>query len=132
MWSRRDVQGSSLRQGLSLSCGNHSNVSKGNALISKILQENNINFETEKKFADCKDKGVLPFDFYVEDSYLIEYDGIQHYQETMYDYEYTHAHDLIKNNWCKEKGIPLIRIPYTHFDNLCLEDLMLDTSKFII
>lgn len=128
----RDVLGSSLRQGLSLSCGNHSNVSKGNALISKILQENNINFETEKKFADCKDKGVLPFDFYVEDSYLIEYDGIQHYQETMYDYEYTHAHDLIKNNWCKEKGIPLIRIPYTHFDNLCLEDLMLDTSKFII
>ena len=40
--------------------------------------------------------------------------------------------DAFKNNWCKEHKIPLIRIPYTHYDNLCLEDLKLETSKFII
>ena len=25
-----------------------------------------------------------------------------------------------------------IRIPYTHYDDLCLEDLLLETSSFII
>ena len=32
----------------------------------------------------------------------------------------------------KENNIPLIRIPYTHLQDLCLEDLQLETSKFII
>jgi len=39
---------------------------------------------------------------------------------------------MIKNQWCKNNNIPLIRIPYTHLQNLCLEDLQLETSKFII
>ena len=42
-----------------------------------------------------------------------------------------YKHDLIKSKWCKENNIPLIRIPYTHFDNLCLNDLLLETSNFI-
>ena len=37
----------------------------------------------------------------------------------------------IKNQWCKDNNIPLIRIPYTHLNNLCIEDLILETSKFI-
>ena len=40
--------------------------------------------------------------------------------------------DTYKNQWCKENNIPLIRIPYTHLNDLCLEDLLLETSKFII
>lgn len=40
--------------------------------------------------------------------------------------------DEYKNNWCKEHHIPLIRIPYTHKNNLCLEDLLLETSKFVV
>jgi len=39
---------------------------------------------------------------------------------------------MIKNQWCKENNIPLIRIPYTHLQDLCLEDLQLETSQFII
>lgn len=130
--NEKDVLGTSLRQGLSLSCGLHSNISKGNAKIADILDENNIFYEIEKKFNTCKDKTYLPFDFYVDNKYLIEYDGIQHYDEqTIFNYEYTHNHDLIKNQWCKENKIPLIRIPYTHYNNLCLEDLLLETSKYI-
>ena len=128
----RDVLGTSLRQGLTLSCGNHPNVSKGNTKITHLLQEANIKFETEKKFSTCIDKKELPFDFYIEDSYLIEYDGIQHFQETIFDYEYTHKHDLMKNEWCRKHNIPLIRIPYTHYENLCLNDLLLDTTNFLI
>ena len=127
----RDISSASLRQGTSLSCGAHSNISKGNEVIKLLLIKANIPFEIEKKFSTCKDKKPLPFDFYVNNQYLIEYDGIQHFKNTIFDYEYTHKHDLIKSKWCKENKIPLIRIPYTHFDNLCLEDLQLNTSSFI-
>lgn len=128
----RDVSGLSLRNGSSLSCGNHSNISKGNEKISKILNEAKIPFETEKKFPSCKDKKELPFDFYVNNKYLIEYDGIQHYKETIFDLEYTQSHDHIKTEWCKNNKIPLIRIPYSHYENLCLNDLLLETSEFIV
>lgn len=127
----KDVLGTSLRQGTSLSCGAHSNISKGNEKIKNILAEANISFETEVKYPTCKDTKELPFDFRVDGKYLIEYDGIQHFQPTMFDYEYTHNHDITKSKWCKENHIPLIRIPYYHFDDLCLEDLLLDTSKFV-
>ena len=128
----KDVLGLSLKTRRSLSCGNHSNISKGNVKISEILDEADINYEIEKKFSSCKDKTYLPFDFYVNNKYLIEYDGEQHYdQKSIFDYEYTHKHDLIKSQWCKENKIPLIRIPYTRYKDLCLEDLLLNTSKYI-
>lgn len=127
----RLVDSAALRNGTSLSCGNH-NVSKGNEKIASLLLEYNIPFEAEKSFASCKDKNVLPFDFFVNNSYLIEYDGIQHFDPmTKYDYEYTHKHDLIKSNWCKNNNIPLIRIPYTHFNKLNIQDLILSTSTFV-
>lgn len=128
----REVSGLSLRNGTSLSCGAHYNISKGNEKIKKILQQANIPFELEKKFDDCIDIKHLPFDFYVNNEYLIEYDGIQHFDiNSRFDYEYTHKHDLIKNQYCKEHNIPLIRIPYTHFEQLELKDLLLETSQFI-
>lgn len=128
----RLVDSAALRNGTSMSCGNHKNVSKGNSKIAELLLEANIPFETEKTFPTCKDKKSLPFDFYVDNAYLIEYDGIQHFDvETKFDYEYTHSHDIIKSNWCQKNHIPLIRIPYTHYKNMVLEDLLLSTSKFI-
>ena len=35
------------------------------------------------------------------------------------------------SNFNKENNIPLIRIPYTHLNKLCLEDLLLETSNFL-
>ena len=129
----KDVLGVSLRQHRSLSCGLHNNISKGNVKISEILDEANINYTIEQTFPDCKDKKELPFDFYINNQYLIEYDGEQHFKkDSVFDYEYIHKHDLIKNEWCKKNKIPLIRIPYTHYDKLQLNDLKLETSNFII
>lgn len=132
----KDVLGSSLRNGLSLSCGAHANVSKGNEKIKELLTQANIAFEMEKTFSSCKDVKMLPFDFYVNNSYLIEYDGEQHFNpigsNDLFDYDYTVYHDQIKNQWCKEHAIPLIRIPYTHFKNLILDDLLIETSNFIV
>ena len=131
--NEKDVLGTSLRQKRSLSCGLHNNISRGNVKISEILDNANINYEIEKKFDTCKDQTYLPFDFYIDNKYLIEYDGKQHFDKnSIFDYEYTHKHDEIKNQWCKDNNIPLIRIPYTRFDKLCLDDLILEKSNFVV
>lgn len=128
------VLSSNLVSGNTQSCGLCGENSHGNIKIDKILTEANIPFEREKRFGSCKDKTALPFDFYVKNQYLIEYDGNYHFDgiSTIFDQETAQKHDQIKNNWCKENNIPLIRIPYTHYDDLKLEDLILETSQFIV
>ena len=37
----------------------------------------------------------------------------------------------MKNEWCKDNNIPLIRIPYTQYNDLCIEDLQLETTTFL-
>lgn len=71
----RDVKSASLRNGFSTSCGAH-NISKGNEKIKELLTSANIPFEVEKKFPTCKYINLLSFDFYVNNKYLIEFDGI--------------------------------------------------------
>jgi hypothetical protein len=128
------VLSSNLKNGNTQSCGFCGNNSHGNIAIEQLLINNNIPFEREKRFSTCLDITYLPFDFYINNQYLIEYDGKQHFsnENSIFDYENIHSHDLIKNNWCKENNIPLIRIPYTHLKDLCIEDLKLETSQFII
>lgn len=119
--------------------------SLGEHLISELLNDNNIIFERNAHFDDCKfiDTNYHAyFDFYVENKYVIEYDGEQHFKETCFNgiaefdakenFRKTQEHDEFKNNYCFKKNIPIIRIPYTHLDNLTIEDLLLETSKFIL
>lgn len=133
------VRTSSLINGSVQSCGcKHSERnSKGELKISEILENNKINFIREKTFEDCQDRASLPFDFYINNQYLIEFDGIQHFLSVDHfggedKFKIQQEHDEIKNEYCKEHNIPLIRIPYTHLDYLCLEDLLLETSQFIV
>lgn len=97
--------------------------SKGEKKISKVLEEISIPFETQKRFNTCKYKNTLPFDFYVSNSFLIEYDGEQHFKAVDYfggdkKFKLGQLRDNIKTQWAKDNGIPLIRIPYTEFDNI--------------
>lgn len=128
-----------LLRGHTTSCG--CNRSKGELKIAQILTENNISFEKEKQFKDCiysKNNTKPRFDFFVENTYLIEYDGRQHFESdetgwnTSEQLKLTQQRDKFKNQYCKKHNIPLIRIPYTHYNDLCLEDLQLKTSKYII
>lgn len=116
--------------------------SKGEDRIKEILQENNINFIQEKTFDTCRflDSGYLGyFDFYLPGyNCLIEYDGIVHFNinkgrgwDTEERLQKTKEHDNFKNQWCKDNNILLIRIPYTHFNDLKIIDLLPDTSNFI-
>ena len=127
---------SDLKTSTNNSCGCQRVYSRGEEKIQEILLQNNISFEREKIFKNCCfDKWPSRFDFYIDNNYIIEFDGIQHYKEVELfsrTLEDNQKRDAFKNNWCKENNIPLIRIPYTHLNKLCLEDLLLETSKFII
>lgn len=103
------------------------NISNGEYQVKDWLEKHNYIYEPQKKFSDCKDKNPLPFDFYLpEYNVCIEYDGEQHYKPVSFGsgnkkhieeiFEYTQRHDQIKNEYCKSKGIRLIRIPY--FDDV--------------
>lgn len=127
-----------LTQKLIQSCGCLS--SKGENKIAELLKNNNIFFEKQKIFDDYVSSitgSKYKFDFWVNNSYLIEFDGEQHflYKEngwnTKEQFEKTQKNDKEKNEWCKKNNISLIRIPYTHFDNLCIEDLLLETTTFL-
>lgn len=137
--TKKIINGSSLISGGSTSCGCATKNFKGEEKISQILTDNNIIFEREKSFDTCKNKRKLRFDFYIPDkNYLIEYDGILHYKATggkfgtLENVESNQKRDEIKNQWCKENNMSLIRIPYTHLDKICLEDLLLETTTFLI
>lgn len=125
-----------LESGNTSSCG--CMISKGQEKISQLLTLYNIPFETEKSFDSCFYPNSIrkcKFDFFVDNKYLIEYDGIQHYKEISFfqiSLEEQRNRDCIKNKWCKEHNIPLIRIPYTQLINLNIQDLLLETSGFII
>lgn len=93
--------------------------SKGEAKINNYLNENNIIFERQKTFKNCLYKKQLYFDFYLTDlNICIEYDGIQHFKpidifggET--EFENIKIRDNIKNKYCEENNIQLIRIKYS-------------------
>lgn len=111
--------------------------SKAEKEIYKLLTFAKIPFECEKDFEACYPNSNKPFrfDFYVENKYLIEYDGEQHFKSnTKYGGEdflkRQQWRDWYKNEWCKKNGIPLIRIPYTKLSSLTIEDLRLETTKF--
>lgn len=126
-----EVRGDYLKSGHTFSCG--CIMSKGEEKIIKILTKNNIHFITQKTFDDLIYPSGYParFDFYVANKYLIEYDGIQHFEEGNF-LNNNKKYDIIKNNYCKNKKIPLIRIPYYIYNDLKLEDLLLETTKFLL
>jgi len=107
-------------------------------MAQNYLQSKNICFIREYTYTDCKNKAVLPFDFYLPDyKVLIEVDGIGHYKPTKFNgnesiaqptYEATVHNDNIKNKYCETNNIPLLRIPYWSFDTLEYQQLI---NKFL-
>ena len=98
------------------------NESKGERNIRFILDNKNIKYKYQKKFKDCKYKSILSFDFYLPEYNLcIEFDGEQH--ETPINIfggieglKIRQKRDQIKNEYCQNNNIRLIRIK--HDDNI--------------
>lgn len=103
--------------------------SKGEKEVKRVLQSLNIAFLPQYTFQDCKDKNILPFDFYLLDlNKCIEYDGQHHFypvpfngissEDAQNNHLTTIKHDKIKNEYCKNNNIELLRIPYYDFKNI--------------
>lgn len=104
--------------------------SLGEKKIRHYLEDNNISFKQHYWFSDCRDKNPLPFDFYIVDyNMIIEFDGRQHFDNPgtffTHSVKSTKKHDEIKNKYCKNKGINIIRIPY--WDYLKIDKILEET-----
>jgi len=98
----------------------------GEERIAKWLTDRNIEFKRNFIFKDLYHKSKnhpLKFDFKLEypdgSLLLIEFDGIQHFEESYYgdlkEYQYR---DNLKNEYCKKYGHDLLRISYKEFNNI--------------
>jgi len=107
--------------------------SKGELAVAEFLESQDIEFEVEKRFKDCKRKYRLPFDFYMPSiPALIEFDGEQHFKPARWTkdksralqrLQYVQENDVIKNDWAKTNNIPLFRIRYDEDINEALEKI---------
>lgn len=124
------VKGIYLRSGHKNSCG-CLKQSVGEYNIEQQLKQNNIQYLTEYNpnglnkffdFAVFNDSGELVR--------LVEFDGIQHYEEIKFFHKrnllQTQEADKIKNEYALSHNIPLVRIPYWERDNITLEMIMGD------
>jgi very-short-patch-repair endonuclease len=88
--------------------------------VKRFLSENNLNYLQQHTF----DYINLPFDFYIPSKRTcIEFDSIQHFQPVEHfggikAYEQLKQNDKIKNEYCEENYINLIRIRYDQIDKI--------------
>ncbi len=118
--------GRSLKNGQG--CPNCS-TSKGELKVKEFLDIHKLNYIQQKTFEDCIDKERLKFDFYLPNhNTAIEYDGQQHFMPVDFAnkgkewannlFQNNVRKDNIKDAYCKDNNINLIRIPYFEYDNI--------------
>jgi len=96
----------------------------GEKIISNYLNMKNIKYIREHKFKDCFNTHPLRFDFYIPSMRTcIEFDGIQHHQPIEHfggieSYNRLKINDKIKNDYCEENYINLVRIRYDQIDDI--------------
>lgn len=126
-----------LTTGKTKSCG-CLRQSPGERRIIQLLTEYKLPFEYEYKFDDFRNTTsghYYRFDFYVNNKYCIEFDGRQHWGGAgwkNYSLEQLQKNDKLKNEYCKEHNIPLIRIPYNYENQITIDDLCPETSQFLV
>jgi len=113
-------------------CGKH-RASVGEKIIMYYCDKYKIKYKHQYTFDDCRNEKVLPFDIAIFNHFdvlemLIEYHGEQHYEpkgfgikdetERMYKFMKQQINDNIKQEYCKNKGIKLLIIPYWEKENI--------------
>jgi len=99
------------------------NLPKSEIAVFDFLQNNNYNFEIQYKFDNLRSKNneYLRFDFVIfndnkEILTLIESDGFSHFNNSnknSYNYK-TYKTDIVKNKYCIDNNINLIRVFYNN------------------
>jgi len=106
--------------------------SKGEKILKDALEKLGFKLDPQHKYDDCRYMNVLRFDFYVTTndniSFLIEFDGIQHFKPVIrFGGEQRFRNqikiDNIKNRYSINNRIPIIRISYKELMQL---DMIID------
>lgn len=117
-------------------CMIESTQSKAVTDIEKMISF--TNYVKEKRFDDCRNILTLPFDFYIEDLNLcIEYDGEQHFRCSEHwggdkSLKQTQHNDKIKNTYCADHDINLLRIKYDEDHIIVLKKYFYDNFNIIL
>ena len=103
-------------------------LSKGETKVEEWLIENNIRYISEYSFDDLVNVFNLRFDFAIfneegDVELLVEYDGIQHFEPVPFfggEKKFREAvkRDNMKNDYCANRGIELLRISYLQIDKI--------------
>lgn len=105
-------------------CAN--SISKYEFIFKSWLEHEHADFIYQYSLNQCRDILPLPFDFYIKEyGCLIEIDGEGHYhpchlnrisyERALETFNITKQHDVIKDKFCQDNNIPLLRIPYWEF-----------------
>lgn len=93
--------------------------SKGEGIISKLLNVYSISYQYPKQFKNLRgSKKPLHYDFYIpSQNILIEYQGLQHYEPIDYfggekQFDRQQKHDQLKRDYARKNGYNLIEVPY--------------------
>lgn len=103
----------------------------GEKKIRAYLEENNIDFQTQYKIENGQ-----RYDFYIAGT-MIEFDGEQHFMPVDFSgkgskfaeeqFKDVQKRDALKNQYCVDNDIKLIRIPYWDIHNI---DTILSLEEF--
>ena len=98
-------------------CGCLKNKSIGEIQIKFFLESLNLQYIFQKKYANCKNKRQLSFDFLVDNKFIIEFDGGQHFEPItkfhgIDGFKNQQKRDTIKNKYTIQNKIPILRISY--------------------
>lgn len=115
-------------------------ISRYEKNIMEFLDGEGIAYIRQYKFNDCRNVLPLPFDFYLKEyNSLLEVDGEGHFHVCHFNgicrekaektFLLTQQNDNIKNEYCKRKNIPLLRISYNDINNGDYKDKILQFIK---
>lgn len=117
------------------------NLSTGEFLVKKYLEENKINFATQFNTLKCinpKTKHILPYDFEIKErKIIIEVQGQQHekYIEFFHSseeaFEYQKYKDEFKKEFALKNGYEFVEIFYKDLDNKNYKKILDEKIKFI-
>jgi len=116
-------------------CPECNKTSTGEILISSVLDSYSIPNTSQFRIEECRNKNKLPFDHAVFGDiektdliFLIEFDGYHHFYPVCFGgiseemaiktMKQTQFHDKIKDKYCLDNNIHLLRINYKDFDNI--------------
>jgi len=123
--------GHDLVRGSVTSCG--CTISRGEEKIRKVLNELNINFDTQYSFNDLKsNKGlVVKFDFAILDKKnnllgLIEYQWQQHFDDSYgwFGLQQRTETDKLKKDYCDKHNIKLFEITYQDDIEISIKNIL--------